>query len=186
MDLDYTLILKAIQYKTVDLRHDVDLSMDAAFEMAKLESYCGVNSTYYIRLDCDYYNPMSAKNVWRINEMAQAGHGIGLHIDTTFIEDEAQLIEYINEAKTFMPFTMFTFHINTDKTKGFTKTHYAGLENKSLVEKYISDSRGNWSKRNFDFIKNNDNFTLLIHPEWWMYKGTKHSIIKQAIKEILP
>ena len=43
-------------------RHDVDWSIDDAYTLSQLELDNGINSTYYIRLNSDLYNPKSRKN----------------------------------------------------------------------------------------------------------------------------
>lgn len=184
--MDYKVILEAIKGKNVELRHDVDLSLISAYNMALLENEMGVKSIYYIRYDCDYYNPLSKDNQRILHLIATMGHEIGCHVDSTRIESEYDLRVYLDEYNRWDRFGKFTFHINSDKTKEFDRKEYDGFINKSLVGKYISDSRGEFDQTKLDWIKENDNFTLLIHPEWWMHKGTKKQIIAKAIKEILP
>ena len=186
--MDYKVILEAIKGKNVELRHDVDLSLISAYNMALLENEVGVKSIYYIRFDCDYYNPSSVDNVRILKLMEKMGHQIGLHVDSSQIDGYNNLIDYLREYENqgVINIFNFTFHINSEHTKEFRFGRYDGWENKSLVGKYISDSRGEFDQTKLDWIKDNDDFTLLIHPEWWMHKGTKKQIIAKAIKEILP
>lgn len=186
MEIDYREVLKAIKGKNVELRHDVDMSLISAYNMAKIENEMGVKSIYYIRFDCDYYNPVSVDSSKMLNHMLLMGHEIGLHVDSGQIEKKYDLLHYLNYHSVIMKYRKFTFHINTDVTKSLTDKIYVGYENKSLVNKYISDSRGEFDQTKLDWIKDNDDYTLLIHPEWWMHKGTKKQIIAKAIKEILP
>lgn len=184
--MDYKVILEAIKGKNVELRHDVDLSLVSAYNMALLENEMGVKSIYYIRFDCDYYNPLSVDNQRRINLIAKMGHDIGLHVDSSQVISRGELIDYLDGFNNVFDYDYFTFNINSDSTKKFNEQIYGNYENKSIVDKYISDSRGEFDQTKLDWIKDNDNFTLLIHPEWWMHKGTKKQIIAKAIKEILP
>ena len=184
--MDYKVILKAIKDKNVELRHDVDLSLISAYNMAKIEHEMGVKSIYYLRFDCDYYNPLSVESIRILKEIENMGHLLGCHVDSTQISDDLGLINYLDRWYKVIGYDYFTFHINSDKTKEFIYECYGGYVNKSLVDKYISDSRGEFDQTKLDWIKDNDNFTLLIHPEWWMYEGTKEEIIAKAIKEILP
>lgn len=186
MEIDYREVLKAIEGKNVELRHDVDISLISAYNMAKIENEMGVKSIYYIRFDCDYYNPFSSGSEQMINEIHLMGHEIGLHIDSKQIESKRDLQNYISHCTFMCHFSKFTFHVNTEITKQFTDKFYSHIENKSLVDKYISDSRGEFDQTKLDWIKDNDDFTLLIHPEWWMHSGTKEEVIAKAIKEILP
>ena len=184
--MDYKVILEAIKGKNVELRHDVDLSLVSAYNMALLENEMGVKSIYYIRFDCDYYNALSVDNLRVIRLMYKMGHRIGCHVDSTQVNNELDLCNYLQTWYDVYPFNSFTFHINSEHTKQFKKKDYKGWQNKSLVDKYISDSRGEFDQTKLDWIKENDNFTLLIHPEWWMHEGSKEEIIAKAIKEILP
>ncbi len=65
------------------LRHDVDLSIQRAHELAALERECGVRSSYYILTTGGVYNPMTARNRTLLREMAAEGFEIGLHFDPT-------------------------------------------------------------------------------------------------------
>ena len=183
--MDYKVILNAIKDKNVELRHDVDLSLISAYNMALIENEMGVKSIYYVRFDCDYYNAISIESIRIINLMKLMGHKIGMHVDSSIISDNESLLVYLEAMDVLEPCKSFTFHINSDKTKKFTKKKYGKFVNKSLVDKYISDSRGEFDESKLDWIKENDNFTLLIHPEWWMHNGTKKEKIAKAIKEIL-
>ena len=186
--MDYKVILEAIKGKNVELRHDVDLSLISAYNMAKIENEMGVKSIYYIRFDCDYYNPLSVGSVKMLIDIDKMGHDIGLHVDSSQVKGYWDVIQYVREYEKqgILNTFNFTFHINTDITKSLTQQSWDGWTNKSLVDKYISDSRGEFDKTKLDWIKDNDNFTLLIHPEWWMHNGTKEEVIAKAIKEILP
>jgi len=185
--MDYKVILKAIKDKNVELRHDVDLSLISAYRLAFINrGFTQFKPIYYVRFDCDYYNPLSVNGVFMLNCIKAWGGEIGLHVDSSQIKDKVGLISYLDYYNSIYKFDKFTFHINSEHTKGFTSKFYGGYENKSIVSKYISDSRGEFNQTKLDWIKDNDNFTLLIHPEWWMHEGTKEEIIAKAIKEILP
>jgi len=67
---------------TVHVRHDVDLSIDDALEMARIEAAAGITSTYCILLTSPIYNPLDTENAEKIREIESLGHDIGLHFDT--------------------------------------------------------------------------------------------------------
>lgn len=185
--VSYTKILDIIRDKNVELRHDVDISLVSAYKMAQLEYQEGVRSIYYIRFQSDYYNPLSPSSVSMLERMVNMGHELGLHVEGTEVYDDQSLIDNLNSLGTVFEFSKFTFHINTYSTAKFIEDKYAGYDNKSIIKGgYISDSRGEFGRDKLNWIKKNDNYTLLIHPEWWIHKGTKKEIIEKAIKEILP
>ena len=61
------------------LRHDVDLSLDAALRMAELEAGKGVTATYFLMTQSVFYNLSSHEGVDAIARLRGLGHGVGLH-----------------------------------------------------------------------------------------------------------
>jgi len=194
----YSEILNVLQNKNVEIRHDVDVSLLSAFRMAKYESELGFKSIYYIRFDSDYYNVLSDENQKIINFLIQ-NHEVGCHVDVTNIKNENDLLDYLNNFKKIIEFDKFTFHINTEKTMSFKEIE--GYINKSILYgEYISDSKNIFTKQTLNKINKLNEYTLLIHPEWWdtegfyFSKNGKEKLIeslridqlkKRVIKEIL-
>ena len=133
MEIDYREVLKAIEGKNVELRHDVDLSLISAYNMAKIENEMGVKSIYYIRFDCDYYNAMSNNSAYMLSYMYSMGHSIGLHVDSNVVTSEDILKKYLQYYDSSFHFKYFTFHINSDNTKKFIKESSGNFINKSIV-----------------------------------------------------
>ena len=52
------------------LRHDVDISLKKALEMAEVEATRKLHSTYYILLSSPYYNALSPENLEKISKDA--------------------------------------------------------------------------------------------------------------------
>ena len=84
--ISYTEILQIIKNKNVELRHDVDISLKSAFNIAKLEKESNVKSIFYVRFDCDYYNLLSLENQIIIKFLKE-NHEIGCHVDATNINN---------------------------------------------------------------------------------------------------
>ena len=61
------------------LRHDVDLSLDAALTMAELEAEHGVATTYLLMTESVFYNLASSEGVAAIARLRELGHAVGLH-----------------------------------------------------------------------------------------------------------
>jgi hypothetical protein len=196
--MKYLDILNIVRNKTVELRHDVDISIDSAYSMAKFEYDNGISSIYYLRFDSDYYNLLTVNNR-KIVDYLLKNHEVGCHVDCSDFETNDQLYEYLYFYNKIIPFSKFTFHINTEKTKSFGEVKY--FENKSiLTNEYISDSKNEFSLEKLDRLKNSDNYTLVIHPEWWIHNNfvfcddgynalisslKLEELKKQALKEIL-
>ncbi len=63
----------------VFLRHDVDLSLDAALTMAELEAAEGASATYFLMTESVFYNLASQEGVAAIGRLRELGHRVGLH-----------------------------------------------------------------------------------------------------------
>ena len=196
--MKYIDVLNIISDKKVDLRHDVDISIESAFRMAKFEKDFGLSSVYYLRFDCDYYNILTTRNL-NIVDYLITNHEVGCHVDCEQLETIDDLYEYLQNFNKIIPFKKFTFHINTEKTKSFGDVKY--FENKSILyNEYISDSKNEFSTEKINRLRSIDDFTLVIHPEWWDSKDLEFihngqealssslrfdKLKKQALKEIL-
>jgi hypothetical protein len=61
------------------LRHDVDLSLDAALRMAELEAEAGAAATYFLMTESVFYNLGSEEGRGAIERLRALGHRVGLH-----------------------------------------------------------------------------------------------------------
>jgi hypothetical protein len=61
------------------LRHDVDLSLEAAVELAKLEHDLGAQATYFLLTESVFYNLDSAVGRAALATLRDLGHRVGLH-----------------------------------------------------------------------------------------------------------
>ncbi len=64
---------------SVILRHDVDLSLDAAVRMAELENDAGASATYFLMTESVFYNLDSSEGVAAIERLRELGHRVALH-----------------------------------------------------------------------------------------------------------
>jgi hypothetical protein len=64
---------------TVLLRHDVDLSLDAALRLAELEAEAGAQATYFLMTESVFYNLASAEGTAALERLRALGHRVGLH-----------------------------------------------------------------------------------------------------------
>ena len=64
---------------TVILRHDVDLSLDAALRMAELEAEAGAAATYFLMTRSEFYNLDAPSGAAAIERLRELGHRVGLH-----------------------------------------------------------------------------------------------------------
>jgi len=61
------------------LRHDVDLSLDAALRMAELERDAGARATYFLMTESVFYNLASSEGTAALARLRGLGHRVGLH-----------------------------------------------------------------------------------------------------------
>lgn len=195
---------KALYKKNfVILRHDVEFSMIKALEMAKIEFYAGVKSTYFFQVYSNSYNLLSINNRKILDEIISMGHKAGLHFYTSHIKkgdwkslyaelDKQKKIFNLAHNKTSL---VFSFHRpqawllenKKDKIKGLINSYGESFfEFKSNPQKikYYADSRRNWDYGNP--LKNNNfkKIQILIHPDFWSDKPlTNKQQLNQLIKK---
>ena len=61
------------------LRHDVDLSLEAAVALARTEHELGVHATYFLMTESVFYNLDSKLGVATLEELRALGHTVGFH-----------------------------------------------------------------------------------------------------------
>jgi hypothetical protein len=61
------------------LRHDVDLSLDAALRLAELEAEAGAQATYFLMTQSVFYNLASEEGERAVARLRELGHRVGLH-----------------------------------------------------------------------------------------------------------
>jgi hypothetical protein len=146
------------------LRHDVDLSLEAALQLARLEHDAGARATYFLMTESVFYNLDSAPGRDALRELRDLGHAVGLHAvyPRAARDDRFDAVvawhnpdaEYVNE-----PVSGF---VNVMQPPWFTKGNYR------------SDSNQHWREGcphselragRFEWLQ------LLTHPEIWVYDG---------------
>lgn len=165
-------------------RHDVDIDMDRAVTMAKMEHERGICGTYFVLLRSEFYNLLEPRHMDSIRKIIALGHNIGLHFDARAydIQEEADLEGPLASEKRFLEenlqksINVFSFHITTPLLLSFRRPSYAGMRNtyseafQSGHIPYCSDSNGIWRhSRLKDFLEEHHEgpIQVLTHPVWW-------------------
>ena len=188
-DLNYKFVFfsKNIQKKkNIILRHDVDIDITKAYEMAKIEKKLKVRSTYFFLTTSKLYNCLEETNQDLIKKIHSFGHEIGLHFDLSnykncsnktiinkFELEKKILEECINSKVKFVSF-------HKPGINGMPKKLYynklLNAYNSNFIKEilYYSDSKGSWrfgtpfsDKSIFELRKS---LQLLVHPVWWISK----------------
>src|SRR5262245_44929735 len=87
------------------LRHDVDLSLDAAVTMGELEARHGVTTTYLLMTRSVFYNLASSEGAEAIARLRELGHAVGLHAvhpDVTLDERFDAVVSWHNPQAEYM------------------------------------------------------------------------------------
>jgi hypothetical protein len=147
------------------LRHDVDLSLDAALRMAELEQEEDAAATYFLMTESVFYNLDSKEGVAALERLRSLGHEVGLHavypnarLDARF----APVVAWHNPDPEYMQ-APIDGAVNVMGDRYFDPATYR------------SDSNQRWRHgcphedlraRAFPWLQ------LLVHPEIWVYEGS--------------
>ncbi len=183
----------------VIIRHDVDLDLQKAVELAVYEKEEMISSTYFVLITSDYYNIFSRNNIKNVKNLMKLGHEIGLHFDVTVYEDnmaidclvekvikEIRLLEDIIEKGV----KSISWHIPRQDLIG---VHIDKLDEKGIYNaydpmfyygyKYVSDSMMRWREPIEEYVekKRYNKMQILTHPIWYResMNMTKYEIIRE-------
>ncbi len=146
------------------LRHDVDLSLDAALTMAEVEAEEGVWSTWFLMTRSAFYNLASRDGEQAIVQLRELGHRVAHHAvypDVDLDERFDPVIAWHNPEPSFMRAEV------PGAVNAMNETFFD-------VDHYRSDSNRNWrhgcpheqlARGDFEWLQ------ILIHPEIWTFDG---------------
>ena len=146
------------------LRHDVDLALEAAVQLAELEAAAGVRATYFLMPQSLFYNLASPAGERTLHRLRELGHAVGLHAVFPRAElDERfdRVIAWHNPDPEFMG-EPIDGAVNVMEPRYFSPARYR------------SDSNQHWragcpheelARGELEWLQ------LLIHPEIWVYPG---------------
>jgi hypothetical protein len=146
------------------LRHDVDLSLDAAIQMAELEAELAAHTTYLLMTESVFYNLASTEGTGAMRRLRELGHTVGLHAVHPSVELDNR----------FDP--VVSWH---NPKPGYMSAEIPGAINVYAEpyfspQTYRSDSNQNWRsgcpheevrRGVFPWLQ------ILVHPEIWVYPG---------------
>jgi len=176
--------LRAPRERVVLLRHDVDVSLAYALEMAELEASLHICSTFFVRLHASFYNLLEARNLERLRELAALGFEIGLHQEVSrFAEDRHKAMELLKKEKELLEFMVgrpipgVSAHLPKWHALrgtaallaavGFTYAPGQEIFNRGAI--FVSDSNRRWKGCSFlEALGRGDKILANIHPVWWV------------------
>ena len=184
--------------------HDIDLSIQRAKEMARIEKDLGIVSTYFVRLHA-LYNIYNKRNFKCLRSMLDWGHEIALHYEyELFIGEEKKYAENLLKEKRLLEEILrtrvlgFSVHSGT-RLRDLYGIDYIQIFNKKLHNhfeyyamspeilqafKYVSDSNRYWRDGCIcNHIGKVPKIYALIHPFWWAKESLPViTLIEEAIR----
>ena len=146
------------------LRHDVDLSLEAAVTIAELEAQAGARATYFLMTESVFYNLASSAGARTLERLRDLGHRVGLHAvyPRADLDDRFEpVVAWHNPDPEYM-----SRPIDGAQNVMAPPFFRAGL--------YRSDSNQSWrhgcpheelAASGFEWLQ------LLTHPEIWAFPG---------------
>ena len=174
--------------KVLVLTHDIDLSVQKALRMARVERELGIRSTFFVRVS-GLYNVLDVENRRALQQMARWGHEIGLHFPLEFyLKEGRDPREAIRAEKEFLETALgvevhgFSLHSTGRLRKmcgdelprmldallevGFDYSRHHLITRYGL--RFISDSNRYWRDGCLCLhVGVEPRILALVHPFWW-------------------
>jgi hypothetical protein len=146
------------------LRHDVDLSLDAAVTLAELEAEAGASATYFLMTRSVFYNLASPEGERVLARLRELGHRVGLHAVHPQLDLDDRfdpVVAWHNPDPEFMR-EPIEGAVNAMQPPYFDPDHYRSDSNQhwrsGCPHDELAEGRVEWLQ-------------LLTHPEIWVYPG---------------
>jgi hypothetical protein len=170
------------EHPFVVLRHDIDISLYPALEIARIEYEQGVRATYFVLLCSPFYNILSRSNAEIMLQIHQYGHQIATHIDLAAygndcakalmeVEILSKFYPYINTGIVSLHSSYDLDHIPIELFQQLNNVYGPAIRGEVA---YISDSTGRWRyghPLDSEAFKTQKPIQLLTHPIWWIQEG---------------
>ena len=146
------------------LRHDVDLSLDAALRLAELEADAEAQATYFLMTRSVFYNLASPEGERALARLRELGHRVGLHAvwPSAELDDRFDgVVAWHNPDPEYMSAPL-DGAVNVMQPPFFDPEHYRSDSNQrwrhGCPHEQLAAGRFEWLQ-------------LLTHPEIWVYPG---------------
>lgn len=180
--------------KFVIMRHDVEYSVERAYDLAKVEESMDFTSTFFFQWTNNSYNLLSRRNMDMIRDMHERGQTIGLHYALNGLTDMAQARKQIVKEMDMLSemcgfkIDIFSVHrpskdilreniklpgiLNAYQDEFFTFAEEVN-DNTPVAVKYLSDANHIWRYGYPDEanITGHDKVQILVHPFAWHKNG---------------
>jgi hypothetical protein len=173
------------------IRHDVEFSVQRAYNLALLEKSLGIKSTYFFQIRNNCYNTFSQENINLIKKIYNMGFNIGYHAHMGGLKNIKNIKNYITQDCKIMSkildinINVFSFHrpkkeylkLNLKFPKlinAYQEEYFTFTEDLNLVNTlYLADSNHQWKWGHPLKVNLSDYKSLQInfHPFSWTKKG---------------
>jgi hypothetical protein len=176
------------KHHDIILRHDIDVELEAACQLSKLEESLGVSATYFVLVTSPLYNVLSSEGRRMVQDIARRGHQIGLHFDPTVTnESAASLEERLDQERSLLesildvPVRSFSLH-RPGRNTHLLAAGGAGMVNAYSPRffhdiRYSSDAMGWWRYGDYqetEHFSSGESLQLVLHPIWWTGTDSEH------------
>lgn len=174
------------------VRHDVDMCLQRAVELAKLEQSLGVQSSYFVLVRTEMYSVTSSKSRDALRELGTLGREVGLHFDAAGLGESPEALDTacaadcsLLESLIGLPVRTVSFHRPTPSLQGWPKpiagrTH--AYEPRFFREiGYCSDSEGRFRfghPLDHEAVLAKRALQLVTHPIWWVASSSESVLEK--------
>lgn len=166
----------------VVLRHDIDMSLRPALEIARIEYEQGVQATYFVLLRSPFYNVLSRSHAEIMLQIHHYGHQIATHIDLAAYDNDcakalmeveilSKCYPYINTELVSLHSSYDLNHVPIELFQQLNNVYGAAVRGDVS---YISDSTGRWRyghPLDSEAFNTQKPIQLLTHPIWWIQEG---------------
>jgi hypothetical protein len=146
------------------LRHDVDMSLEAALVFAELEAARSARATYFLMTRSQFYNLDSRDGERTLARLRALGHRVGLHgvhPDATFDERFDPVLAWHTPEPAYMSAPV-PGAVNVMQAPWFDPARYRSDSNRHWRS---GCPHGELAAGAFPWLQ------LLVHPEIWVFAG---------------
>lgn len=173
------------------LRHDVDLSIEAAAELARIEGELGVRATYLVMLRSDFYSLADRAAVEFFAVLEEHNHHLGIHFDPAVygragadleraIDREIEIVEWLARRAP----TAFSVHQPTlNGMVGPSDDSILHMHGEHMGTRfdYVSDSCMEWRHPPEPILERGQPLQMLLHPEYWVSTASSLAAVVERL-----
>jgi hypothetical protein len=146
------------------LRHDVDLSLEAAVRMAELEAEAGAWSTWFLMTRSVFYNLASSAGHSALARLRELGHRVAHHAVWPHVDLDERfdtVVAWHNPDPEYM-WSEIDGAVSVMRAPFFDPDHYRSDSNQHWRHGCPHDAL---AEGRFEWLQ------LLVHPEIWTFPG---------------